>query len=273
MAEDKTRYYLEYNKDNIAKNLIQAEVHYRNLKGGYQFTNEEVTGFANCIVKHLLDAEGEADEAVSHSLMVEGSEPSEKFKRLRDELRAFRKRVQKGQVNVDEGIKEVRRLRREFELFNPEYDISRCKSCGPIEEWLGLLKTKPLEELERETADKVLTYLSQKYKVPKPELVITERCTEPSFGLYEKGKIAMCKGGVNIHVLAHEFKHYMDHLQGKPISEVEAERFAVQEMVEKSHFVEVEAKYSERISDSAVWGILLFGLGLNVALTWYKCAK
>jgi len=135
----KEAYYLEYNKDNIAKNLIQAEVHFRNIDPNV----EPEVGFQNCILKHLLDAEGEAEEAISHSLVVEGEESAKKFTELRDKIRKLRKRMQKAWVPPEEGIKKIRELRRFFESFNPEYDISKCRSCGPIiEKGSQLLKAK-----------------------------------------------------------------------------------------------------------------------------------
>jgi len=135
----KEAYYLEYNKDNIAKNLIQAEVHFRNIDPNV----EPEVGFQNCILKHLLDAEGEAEEAISHSLVVEGEESAKKFTELRDKIRRLRKRMQKAWVPPEEGIKKIRELRRFFESFNPEYDISKCRSCGPIiEKGSQLLKPK-----------------------------------------------------------------------------------------------------------------------------------
>jgi len=129
---EKVKVFLDYNKDNIFKNLIQSENHFRNLKTNYD------VGFANCIVKHLLDAEGESEEAISHSLYVE-PEKAGKFRKFRDRLRKFRKKIQKEYVDPDEGIKEIRELRKEFESFNPEYDISKCESCRP----------EVLEELEK----------------------------------------------------------------------------------------------------------------------------
>lgn len=140
----KEQYYLEYNKDNIAKNLIQAEEHFRNIDP----QAEQVVGFQNCILKHLLNAEAEAEEAISHSLIVEGEEKAKKFQQLRDEIRKLRKRLQKAWVPPEEGIKRVRQLRRKFESFNPEYDISKCRSCGPIiEKGSKLTSTSNIESL------------------------------------------------------------------------------------------------------------------------------
>lgn len=126
----KEKYFLEYNKGNLATNLIQSEVHFRNLK---KSNHDDVRGHANCIVKHLLDSEGEALEATSHSLIAEDATSSHKFKELAGNIREFRKRLQAGNVSADEGIREIRRLRGQFESFNPEFDVSKCQSCGNID--------------------------------------------------------------------------------------------------------------------------------------------
>lgn len=121
----KEAYYLEWNKDNIFTDLIQSEVHLRNA------TPQDAEGFLNCVVKHTAHAEGEAEEAVSHSLMVQSEEnKSEKFREFSENLHAFRKSIQKGDKDLSKLIKDIRLLRREFESFNPEYDVSRCSSCG-----------------------------------------------------------------------------------------------------------------------------------------------
>jgi hypothetical protein len=126
----KEQYFLEYNKENIASNLIQSEAHLRRIeKGPIQ------GGHANCVVKHSLDSEGECREATSHALVVESGEKSQKFKLLGDNIRNFRKRLQKSKTEPfdrDEAILQVRDLRSEFESFNPEFDVSECESCGTV---------------------------------------------------------------------------------------------------------------------------------------------
>ena len=78
------QYFLSYNKENIFKNLIQAEDHLKNL-------DEE--GFNQCALKHLSFAEAEADEAISHS-MVFIPEKTESFKRLKANIKKVRREVQ-----------------------------------------------------------------------------------------------------------------------------------------------------------------------------------
>ncbi|MBA7490873.1 hypothetical protein ES702_01416 [subsurface metagenome] len=121
----KEKYYLKFNKDEIFKNLLGTEGHFRNIKE----KGVDTEGFLNCAVKHLADAEGHLDEAISHSLVAETAEKSEKFRQLRNKTRDFRHNLQAGKVSAERGIEEIREIRNEFEAFNPEYDISKCIAC------------------------------------------------------------------------------------------------------------------------------------------------
>jgi len=128
----KEQYYLTFNKDEIFKNLIATEEHFRNIDEQTDVLGKE--GFLNCAVKHLASAEGHADEAISHSLIVENKEKSKKFEALRDEIRNLRHDLQQNSVTVSEGIERTRRIRHTFETLNPEYDVSKCASCKIIVE-------------------------------------------------------------------------------------------------------------------------------------------
>lgn len=272
---EKVEVFLRYNKDNIFKNLIQAEDHFRNVKPGFDPV------WLNCVVKHLAFAEAEAEEAISHSLSLGKEEQSRRFAELRDEIRKLRRKIQEGKVtSASVGIREVRRLRRLFESFNEEYDVSRCESCGEaverlIKEIQSVLKpySPTLIELEREYAEKLLERLSRKYNVPKPKLQIVKSCNDPRMGLHEcnlekrEGKIVICEGNINAHVLLHEFGHYLQCLGKLPAenAEEEAEKFALRELgkVKVNAFtpVEVEKPYNiERVEK--------FGGERSMALTW-----
>jgi len=245
----KEGYYLNFNRDEIFKNLIASEGHFRN------FTNikKDEKGFLNCIVKHLADAEGHCDEAISHALIAENEETSRSFLELRDTIRDFRKYVQSSPITRDEGIREIRKIRRRFEAFNPDYDVSKCETCGDsaeimdeITKILNDLKETPLAMaahepeadqfliLEREMAEKLITKLSDKYGVKPPLVVINDECHEPNFGLYSANQIMVCKTGVNLHVLAHEFWHHVQKEKGMHMEEGVAEKFAV-ELFETPH--------------------------------------
>ena len=239
----KERYYLSFNKDEIFKNLIASEGHFRN----FTELKEDKAGFLNCIVKHLADAEGHCDEAISHALIAESEDSSRGFLELRDKIRDLRRYVQSSPITRDEGIREIRKIRRSFEAFNPDYDVSKCETCGDPTEVMEDI-TKIISDLknnaqktashendaedflimEKEMADKVIAKLSEKYGVTPPELVISDKCHEPNVGLYSAGQIMVCKTGVNLHVLAHEFWHHVQKEKGMHIDEGEAEKFAIE---------------------------------------------
>jgi hypothetical protein len=265
--------FLTFNKDEIFKSLLAAEGHLRQLKP--EFKGEDLS----CLVKHLGEAESHADEAVSHTAELKLDVESGKFKELRDRLREFRRKLQSEQVKSEDAIREIRSIRGFFESFNPEYNVSSCKLCGDIEEVLAKLNIPKttVPELETESVDKLLAHLAAKYNVPKPKVRWLEKCpTRPeSFGVYRSDgvndEIVLCRGGT-VHVVLHEFGHYLARVQGKPSTEAEAEAFALNESRQKAWEVK-EAKYSKHTSGFTVFGILLLGLGLNVALTYYRCTR
>lgn len=118
MAQEE--YFLEYNKDNIFKNLIQCEDHLKNLSE---------PGFNQCALKHLLFTEGELEEAVTHSLIV-APEKHDNYKALVSKVRHIRKEIQKGNADPKKTSMQVRNLRRDFEKFNRDFDTAECKACG-----------------------------------------------------------------------------------------------------------------------------------------------
>ena len=130
----KEKYYLRFNKEEIFKNLIATEEHFRNVEEA----GIDTEGFLNCNVKHLGSCESHADEAISHALIAETEESSEKFRKLRNKIREFRRDLQSGKVTPTEGIKRTREVRHEFEAFNPRYDISTCEACEVHVEIKGL---------------------------------------------------------------------------------------------------------------------------------------
>lgn len=123
-SKGKEIYYLRYNKDEIFKSLIASEGHFRNVA---DFAGIDKEGNMNCIVKHLADAEGHLDEAISHSVIT--GDNSQKFRALRNDVRDFRHELQDNHITAEEGIERTRKLRRLFENFNPDYDISKCEAC------------------------------------------------------------------------------------------------------------------------------------------------
>lgn len=139
----KEQYFLKYNRKNIAYDIIQSERHLQHISEG-----PIQGGHANCVVKHCLHSAGDCREATSHALIVEGPEKSQKFKILGDHIDNYRERIQKGEIDRDEAIRQIRKLRSEFESFNPDFDVSKCESCGTIGEFIEQTKVtdNPVKE-------------------------------------------------------------------------------------------------------------------------------
>jgi len=137
---EKTKEFFEYNKDNIFKNLLEAEHHAKMLTG------EIRGGHANCIIKHLLFVEGEAEEAINHSEIV-SPEKAETFKMFRDMVYALRKAIMKGRIRDPIDLnRKIWVLRKVFESFNEEYDTTKCTACEAMSYFN---KERELETLEK----------------------------------------------------------------------------------------------------------------------------
>jgi hypothetical protein len=136
----KTKEFLSYNKDNIFKNLLQAEHHAKMLDG------EVRGGHANCIVKHLAFAEGEAEEAINHAQLVEPHKV-EYFKALRDLVYFLRKQVMSGLVTSEDLNRKIWVLRKMFESFNEEYDTTKCTACEALSYYDTSREMEKLQEI------------------------------------------------------------------------------------------------------------------------------
>lgn len=288
----KESYYLSFNKDEIFKNLIASEGHFRNFKS----LKEDEKGFLNCIVKHLADAEGHCDEAISHALIAESEDSSRDFLELRDKIRYFRKYLQSSPITRDEGIREIRKLRRQFEGFNIDYDVSKCETCGDpaevmedITKIISVLKNNShvvaahdsdAEDfliMERDMAEKLIKKLSEKYGVKPPKIEILDTCHEPSDAAYTNGHIYVCRSGVNLHVLSHEFWHHVQNENGMHMDEGEAEKFAV-ELFKTPHQKGLYSIHAHSHSDSkmvksiknigVVYGLQQLGYAADYALKY-----
>jgi hypothetical protein len=136
----KTREFLSYNKDNIFKNLLQAEHHAKMLDG------EVRGGHANCIVKHLAFIEGEAEEAINHAQLVE-PQKVEYFKALRDIVYLLRKQVMSGLTTSEDLNRKIWVLRKMFESFNEEYDTTKCTACEALSYYDTSREMEKLQEI------------------------------------------------------------------------------------------------------------------------------
>jgi len=136
----KTREFLSYNKDNIFKNLLQAEHHAKMLDG------EVRGGHANCIVKHLAFVEGEAEEAINHAQLVE-PQKVEYFKAMRDLVYLLRKQVMSGLTTSEDLNRKIWVLRKMFESFNEEYDTTKCTACEALSYYDTSREIEKLQEI------------------------------------------------------------------------------------------------------------------------------
>jgi len=119
MIEEK---WLEMNIDNIMRNLIQCEDHLRYLKRNYKPEH------ASCVIKHLYMVEGEAQEAISHSSVVDESKV-EVFQKVFDKTVELRKKIQNREITPSEAIKRIREIRKLVGDLNPIYSEEHCMAC------------------------------------------------------------------------------------------------------------------------------------------------
>jgi hypothetical protein len=117
--------FLEFNKDSLMINLLHAEDHLKNLKMDDKIAVEK--GEAACVIKHWVNGEGHASEAVAHSNDLHG-QPAE-YQKIGLELNIVRHKFQNGDITPAQALEETRNIRRKFEAFNPSFDVSKCKAC------------------------------------------------------------------------------------------------------------------------------------------------
>ena len=122
MALSKYEQFLDWNKENIFINLVQAEDHVRH--------STELRGeHASCILKHLAYVAGEADEAVSHALELGDAEQSRKFREISASARELMRRVREGSLSEEEAILSIRELRKKLSELAEEFNTEYCESC------------------------------------------------------------------------------------------------------------------------------------------------
>jgi hypothetical protein len=132
-----------------------------------------------------------------------------------------------------------------------------------------------IAELEEETAHRIIAHLSSKYNVPKPKLKLLDNCpTEPTeFGMFQarsgEPEIVLCRGSADAHKIGHEFAHYLQFLEKKPLNEQEAEQFALKEVAkpiyaEASHFSSGETRMALTWRDT---GFIVGGQHIGKFLT------
>lgn len=290
---NKSEYFLDYNTDNVMKHLLAIEDHLRWLQLGYR------TGHASCIIKHLLQLEEQCDEGISHAASIDDRDKVDIFKYVKKSGKNLKIGLQR-ETDPIELIKKIRKIRSVAEGLNPIYNLEECETCGDITETIESLKrvlekirekdekaefTSPTPQepernvdlaedflkIERNTAEQLLQKLSEKYDVKPPKLEISGKCGSPSQGLYSNGTIYVCKSGVNLHVLAHEWYHHYQKESGKWFSEHEAEHFAndffQKPLYKEQNYIQSDGKMVKNLTDVAVlYGGMHIGEGVEYAL-------
>ena len=226
--------FLTFNIDGVHMHLLAIEDHLRRLSREYE--SEE----ASCLMKHALQLQEQSLEGISHASDVGDKEKTQVFRDLQKGAEALRKKF-KERADPDDLIKEVRALRKRAEVLDPTFNLEKCASCGDIDlasvEKIKALQANYMRQprfrvLEEGMAHAVLNTLAEEDGVQPPELVIDDGCHDPNKGVYDNGKIKVCRSGVSEHLLAHEYGHHRQALAGNPLDEDEAERFAVDAMAE-----------------------------------------
>jgi len=236
---------LQWNQRMALSNLLIMEEHLSELED-YEVPH------AWCCVKHyLLAADHHVREAIGHAERLGlDSTPYKRFYRKLKELDVY------PEPHIT--IPDVVELRTEWRYIIGDPTLTgECEICDTditpevkavIEQIIDKMQekeveTKPEEHrhmdyhetfnpekyltMEKQLADELLEDLSKEHEVDKPELVISEDCHEPDVGRYSNGKIYMCKSGINLHVLGHEFKHHLQNSEGGHFWETEAESYSV----------------------------------------------
>ena len=245
--------FLRYNVDNVLKHLLAIEAHLKDLPRDY--TGEH----ASCIIKHLLQLEEQCEEGMSHAAELRRDRMVEVFRRLRERGRELKSRLVARAISPEDAIRFVRDLRRLAEELAPEYDLAKCATCGPLEGTLEELEGRvraiaaehdptrvgrELLVLEEDYARQVVWRLAEEYGVPAPELCFVpveqaraEGKDPAMFGRFQPpDKIVLSRSGASAHVIAHEFKHYLDYRRCREtgdkhacsLPEEDAEEFAIE---------------------------------------------
>lgn len=261
--------FLVYNEEMAMKQLLAIEAHLRELTPPYESEH------ASCITKHALILSEQCDEGISHASELGEEAKAQIFREINQEIKRFRQEME-AQASPTTLIKHIREIRRKAEQLNKNYNVSSCKLCESIEQTLTQLNLshQSLSDYEQETADKMLEHLATKYNVPKPDLILTDQCSDPSLGMCcgnDEKTILMCKGSFSGHVLAHEFAHYLQHQNKENIgNEEEAEKFAINETQNKEkilyrdkRFRFREEKLMEPVKLLTYWGPQHLAKGLE----------
>lgn len=232
---------LEWNQRKALAHMLAIEEHLAEL------TPTQIV-HSWCIVKHdLLLCDHALEEAIGHA---------ERSGRDSEPYRRFRQKILDLNIYPEPHIRlqDMAKLRTEFRHLIKDPTLGEeCPLCSrDVEELKQVLGHETLSDIEDEMADRILTALSEKYKVPKPKLTISKECRvkdpQTSGWFREWGKkygkrkseIELCRGGVNAHVLIHEFQHYLAYLGKEDQNEDEIEQKALREFAHSQKVLNVK---------------------------------
>ena len=229
---------MEYTFHALVEQLALMELHIRDGSWKLCSCNPE---------KHLPVVAGLASEGFG---FAETDDERHFMECLMSQARVFKAKIKSGEYRTQGDMNTVKNWAREarhrLEVKNWSGEWKRLETGGDSEEIMRDI-TKILTKLrnnsqpiaahetdmedflvmEKEMAEQVIAILSEKYGVDPPELVISDECHEPEIGLYTPDRIMVCKTGINLHVLAHEFWHHVQARNGMHMDEGEAEKFAI----------------------------------------------
>ena len=227
----------EYTVETLVEELFLMERHIRDGSWRLCSCNPE---------KHLPGVAGLASEGLG---FAETDDERNFMECLMSQARVFKAKIRSGKYRTQADMNAIkdwaREARHRLVAKNWSGDWVRLETGDSAEimksatKILNVLKNHPqnvayhevdINEflvMEQQMATKIIAQLSKKYGVEPPEVIISDKCFEPMFGIYTKGKIGVCKTGVNLHVLVHEFKHHLQAENGSHFDEGEAERFAI----------------------------------------------
>jgi len=224
---------LEWNKRKALSCILAMEEHLTELKA------EEIP-HSWCILKHhLLLLDHHLYEAIGHAERI--GEDSTPYRRFREKVLDL-----KGYPEPRLSLNDLVELRTEWRqiIKDPTLGV-KCPLCeGDVAK---ILERASFHGSDEERGEAMITRLSSCLGVPKPPLKIIDpqddhanqiACTISGGGFYNHGGgIVLCRGKVTPKAVAHEFYHYLSHLDKPlwhvedPLEEEKAKRFA-QEAVE-----------------------------------------
>ena len=221
---------LEWNQRSALSYIMSMEDHMSQLSEG------EIA-HSWCVVKHyLLACDHHVREAIGHM---------ERLGRDSSKYRTFHTKLMNLEVypNPKITLPELVDIRTEWRYIIEDPTLTgECLICDDditpkIKELLKQYEKKKKKinyhtvdeflQMEKDMAENLIKQICKEHGIEPPELIIIDGCKEPSMSAAYTGKIYACKTGIDLHKIAHELKHHIQKIGGKPLKEDEAEDFAL----------------------------------------------